>query len=277
MQVWQKSNGPFSHKSAMNQRRSTEKKAMDFKNIYQHLSHTDTTGHHIYSTMHVSLFQAQALRTHVQIAGVHSMFCWSRTWEYYTWPWYWIEPNGELCAMYGKPKLTHVNEARYATFQLNYASRNDREPLQKIKGTNASMLPPCQSALFEKVRRTNFVAAVWKGTSEPEPCSLSRTENGWILVDGSYKMKWFEGDKVPRDVWWILDADTEALEEQMETDTNDPLTYELLYGSDDYLDFDEYWSNNFDDYCSISYRKYTVWKFCIRTEPFRQLHLYITV
>ena len=41
-------------------------------------------------------------------------------------------------AMYGKPKLTHVNEARYATFLLSFVPRNDREPLQKIKGINAS-------------------------------------------------------------------------------------------------------------------------------------------
>ena len=158
-----------------------------------------------------------------------------------------------VCAMYGKPKLTHVNEARYATFQLNYAPRNDKEPLQKIKGINASMLPPCQSALYEKVRRTNFVATVWKGASKPDQCSLSPMGNGWILVNGTYKMKWFEGDTVPQDVWRILDADTEALEEDVETDINDPVADELLYGPDDYLDFDEYWSNNFDDYCSISY------------------------
>ena len=62
------------------------------------------------------------------------------------------------------------------------------------------MLPLCQSALYEKVRRTNFVATLWKGASIPEPCSLSPMENGWVLVDGSYKMTWFEGDTVPQDV-----------------------------------------------------------------------------
>ena len=56
MQVWQKSDGPFFHKSVLNQRRSTEKKAMDFKNIYLHISHTDTTGDVIHSTMHIFLF-----------------------------------------------------------------------------------------------------------------------------------------------------------------------------------------------------------------------------
>ena len=73
------------------------------------------------------------------------------------------------------------------------------------------------------------MATVWKGASMPEPCSLSPMENGWVLVDGSYKMKWFEGDTVPQDVWRILDADTDVLEEQVETDFNDPVTDELLY------------------------------------------------
>ena len=53
-------------------------------------------------------------------------------------------------------------------------------------------------------------------------------ENGWDLVNGNYKMKWFEGDTVPQDVWRILDADTEVLEE-VETDFNDPVTDEMLY------------------------------------------------
>ena len=66
-----------------------------------------------------------------------------------------------MCAMYGKPKLPHVNEARYGTFQLKYASRNDREPLQKRKGINASMLPPCQSTMYDEVRYTNVVATIW--------------------------------------------------------------------------------------------------------------------
>ena len=54
--IWQKCDGPVFHKSTLNQRRSTDKKAMEFKNIYLHISHTDTTGHVIYSTMHMFLF-----------------------------------------------------------------------------------------------------------------------------------------------------------------------------------------------------------------------------
>ena len=45
-----------------------------------------------------------------------------------------------VCAMYGKPKLIHVNEAQYATFQLSFAPRNDREPLQK---KSKESMPAC--------------------------------------------------------------------------------------------------------------------------------------
>ena len=68
------------------------------------------------------------------------------------------------------------------------------------------------------------------------------------------KMKWFEGNAVPHDVWRNLEADNEALYEEVETDINDQVTDEQLYGPDDYIDFDDYWGNNFNDYCSIPYK-----------------------
>ena len=67
------------------------------------------------------------------------------------------------------------------------------------------------------------------GAFKPEPFSLSPTENGWVLADGSYKIKWFEGDTVPQEVWRILDAATEALEEEVEYDISDPVTDESCY------------------------------------------------
>ena len=157
------------------------------------------------------------------------MFSWSRTWEYRTWPWYLNRDQwGTSSVQCMKPKLTHVNELGMQLSTWALLQGMTESPCKKIKGINTSMLPLCQSALYEKVRRTNFVATLWKGASIPEPCSLSPMENGWVLVDGSYKMTWFEGDTVPQDVWRILDADTEVLEE-VETDFNDSVTDELLY------------------------------------------------
>ena len=57
------------------------------------------------------------------------------------------------------------------------------------------MLPPCQSALYEKVRRTNCMATIYTRAMLPRS-----VENGWVLVDGSNKKKWFERDTVPQDV-----------------------------------------------------------------------------
>ena len=108
---------------------------------------------------------------------------WSRTWEYHTWPWYWIEPNGELrlCNVWE----TQANTCQWSSiwnFPTELCSKEWQRALaKKIKGINASMLPPCQSALYEKLRRTNFMATIWKDASIPEPCSLSPMENGWKL------------------------------------------------------------------------------------------------
>ena len=56
-----------------------------------------------------------------------------------------------VCAMYGKPNLTHVYEARYATFQLSFAQRNDREPLQKNQRNQCQHASPTS---FNPVRES---------------------------------------------------------------------------------------------------------------------------
>ena len=45
-------------------------------------------------------------------------------------------------AMYGKPKLTHVNEARYATFLLSFVPKNDRDPLQENQRNQCQYASP---------------------------------------------------------------------------------------------------------------------------------------
>ena len=63
------------------------------------------------------------------------------------------------CCIYSMPKLSSVNNVRMAVFEHKYApSMTSSQPLNKIKGTNPSDMPPCQSSMINKVKRTNFVA-----------------------------------------------------------------------------------------------------------------------
>ena len=61
-----------------------------------------------------------------------------------------------VCTMYGKTKMKNVDEVRHAMFQQHYAPKNDKDPLQKIKGINPSSMPPCHQVLMNKIKRANY-------------------------------------------------------------------------------------------------------------------------
>ena len=67
-----------------------------------------------------------------------------------------------VCSLYGQGKLSSVNEARLRIFLLKYKPSNSDLPLEKIKGTDASLLPPCKDVLMQKLARSNYVAYLWK-------------------------------------------------------------------------------------------------------------------
>ena len=127
--------------------------------------------------------------------------------------------------------MKHVDDVRYAMFLQNYAPKKHDDPLEKIKGINPSSMPPCQAVLTNKIKRANYVAAMWKGATLPNPCVLQPEANGWVKADEAYQIKWFEGDQVPQSICKILDP-TSFQEE--EDDENDEMSYgETLYGPDD--------------------------------------------
>ena len=117
-----------------------------------------------------------------------------------------------VCCMYGRPKIKEVNTGRYTLFEHNYAPKTGNEPLDKIKGINPSNIPPCQKVLYEKIRRVNFIASIWKNAARKEPCRLDPLNNGWYLRDGMLHVQWFQGDLVPHYIWQALenDSDTES-------------------------------------------------------------------
>ncbi len=55
-----------------------------------------------------------------------------------------------VCALYGRPKMTKVDDVRYALFEQSYAPSDNTDPLQKIKGINPSSMPPCYKVLQKK-------------------------------------------------------------------------------------------------------------------------------
>ena len=111
-----------------------------------------------------------------------------------------------VCCMYGNRKVCLVNEARYKLFQQRYAPKNQSQPLDKIKGTDASNVPPCSSVLLQKIKRSNLVTAMWKNAITSDSYTWCPEENGWVLAESRYAIKWFVGLQVPRDVCNNIDA-----------------------------------------------------------------------
>lgn len=106
-----------------------------------------------------------------------------------------------VCPMYGKPNQMKVDDARYAAFSDKYAPKDDEHPLAKIKGADASLLPPSKSFLHQKILRTNFVSYVWKGADTFLQQELIPIECGWILKHCRNRIKWFDGGTDLRQCW----------------------------------------------------------------------------
>ena len=135
------------------------------------------------------------------------------------------------CALYGMRKLRNINDVRFAMFQQKYAPRKRDAPLNKILGINPSSMPPCQSVLINKIHRTNYVACLWRRATLPTPCTMKAEAHGWSLENGTYKIKWYDGDQLPQSVLEILnDGNTSTSEEadidQAAYDSSDDSDYE---------------------------------------------------
>ena len=109
-----------------------------------------------------------------------------------------------VCTLYGRPKMTSTNDARHHIFLVNYAPHGS-SALEKMKGINPSSLPPCKSALTEKIRRTNFIAHVWKRATEAVPSDWNHTEYDWELDNSTFSMKWYAGNQIPNTLVKTLD------------------------------------------------------------------------
>ena len=103
-----------------------------------------------------------------------------------------------VCSLYGQGTLSSVNEARLKIFQRKYKPSNPDMPLEKIKGLDASMLPPCRNVLSQKLARCNYVAYLWKHAQLRDPLNaVQPTDNGWKEVNGLYVPLWFTGSQMP--------------------------------------------------------------------------------
>ena len=80
-----------------------------------------------------------------------------------------------VCHLYWYPNQDNV---RFMMFEKKNSPKDDRPPLDRIRGLNPSTMPLCYRILVNKVRRVNFVSAMWKRACSIIPITYSPVENG---------------------------------------------------------------------------------------------------
>lgn len=93
------------------------------------------------------------------------------------------------------------------------------------KKFDGSFLPPCSAVLREKIKRVNYIAALWLNSAEPRMPDILPEQFGWFIDrNNTYKLKWFEGDMTPQSLDVVIDDtsiddDVEAAEEAETTES----------------------------------------------------------
>ena len=64
------------------------------------------------------------------------------------------------CKRYGKKKLRKTDDVRTEIFTETYQPKTDGDKISCAKKRDASMMPPCERVLLNKIRRTEFVAKI---------------------------------------------------------------------------------------------------------------------
>ncbi|XP_054725586.1 uncharacterized protein LOC129235656 [Anastrepha obliqua] len=126
-----------------------------------------------------------------------------------------------ICNLYNFPLLSSVNDARFALFLKTYKVNDLEEPFQKKKLQNfdSSTLPPSQAELTQHLLRTKYIATIWKNAHKKILSYLRPETCGWILVEGKYTFKWFDGPQLPSTIQDIIDPGTNEGDEDINAES----------------------------------------------------------
>ena len=86
--------------------------------------------------------------------------------------------------LYGAKKNSEVtlNAYRYKCFENKYNPKmRGKNPLEKLKGINASGLPPCKSEVLSDLKRVAFIARMWANGDKPHIEQHPTENDGWTL------------------------------------------------------------------------------------------------
>ena len=68
---------------------------------------------------------------------------------------------------------------------------------KNIKNFDASSLPPCKTKLWQQLLRSYYITNIWRNSYTKILTELKPEVCGWIISDGIYDFKWFDGQQLP--------------------------------------------------------------------------------
>lgn len=131
-----------------------------------------------------------------------------------------------ICAMYGKPNLSNINDARFDIFYDHCNPKPNQSPFKNLKNFDSAMIPPCKNVLLLKVKRMNQICSIWNNATQNEPTFYDPLENGWSFNNNKFSPIWFDGPQAPACLNDIILPDTDEnidieIEEIMHNSSDD--------------------------------------------------------
>ena len=138
-------------------------------------------------------------------------------------------------SLYGAKEKATLNVHRYKCFEKVYKPKlTSKNPLDKLKGIDASGLPPCEVEVVCHLKRVAFVAKMWANADRAYLEQHPSEANGWTLEDGVYTPVWFQGPQLPE---ILVPEDNEI--EDITSDENEDVDRCEAASSDEEIDIDD--------------------------------------
>ena len=154
-----------------------------------------------------------------------------------------------VCSLYDQRATpdSSVNEVRLNMFMRTYKPCDSDSPLEKIKGIDASLLPPCNNVLQQWLKRCNYVTYLWKHATNKDPVGgIDVTDHGWEDVDGMFKPVWFVGDQIPTVLSTTIQS-SDIIESDENQEDDDDGEEDHVYDEDSDRDTDVSEDSDIDD------------------------------
>ena len=110
-----------------------------------------------------------------------------------------VDVNGvtKFVASLYRCDTSDIDEARYTSFIRMTMGTSDKI-VDQIKRCNCALLPPCTKTLTKHIKRSNYVAKMWRRADEFDPTDGDNPlDYGWQLGDDGLQPEWFDGNQLP--------------------------------------------------------------------------------